>query len=131
MKTLIRRQFHRLPKEIAKLGQISIRLDDKIEVQLKEKAKARRMTLAEYCRMILTSDNSVYEEQLSRPTIEAEIEKLEEAQNQFSEVQTKLLKRYMYDSKFMTSLFYYFMIAAANEETAHEAWKKAKSEMEK
>ena len=86
------------------MGQISIRLDDKIEVQLKEKAKARRMTLAEYCRMILTSDNSVYEEQLSRPTIEAEIEKLEEAQNQFSEVQTKLLKRYMYDSKFMTSL---------------------------
>lgn len=113
------------------MGQISIRLDDKIEVQLKEKAKARRMTLAEYCRMILTSDNSVYEEQLSRVTIEAEIEKLEEAQNQFSEVQAKLLKRYMYDSKFMTSLFYYFMIAAANEETAHEAWKKAKSEMEK
>ena len=63
------------------MGQISIRLDDKIEVQLKEKARARRMTLAEYCRMILTSDESEKEEQLSRVTIEAEIEKLGEAQN--------------------------------------------------
>ena len=113
------------------MGQISIRLDDKIEVQLKEKARARRMTLAEYCRMILTSDESEKEEQLSRVTIEAEIEKLGEAQNQFSEVQVKLLKKYMYDSKFMMSLFYLFMIAAANEETAREAWKQAEADMKK
>lgn len=113
------------------MGQISIRLDNKIEVQLKEKARARRMTLAEYCRMILTSDESEKEEQLSRVTIEAEIEKLGEAQNQFSEVQVKLLKKYMYDSKFMMSLFYHFMIAAANEETAREAWKQAEADMKK
>lgn len=110
---------------------ISIRLNDDIETKIKRKAKEKGLSLSEYCRTVLTDEYSREEEQLSRVTIEAEIEKLEEAQNQFSEVQTKLLKRYMYDSKFMTSLFYYFMIAAANEETAHEAWKKAKSEMEK
>lgn len=113
------------------MGVVSFRISDDMEVKIKEKARARRMTLAEYCRMILTSDESEKEEQLSRPTIEAEIEKLEEAQNQFSEVQVKLLKKYMYDSKFMISLFYHFMIAAANEETAREAWKQAEADMKK
>lgn len=113
------------------MGVVSFRINDDMEVKIKEKARARRMTLAEYCRMILTSDESEKEEQLSRPTIEAEIEKLEEAQNQFSEVQVKLLKKYMYDSKFMISLFYHFMIAAANEETAREAWKQAEADMKK
>lgn len=113
------------------MGVVSFRISDDMEVKIKEKARARRMTLTEYCRMILTSDESEKEEQLSRPTIEAEIEKLEEAQNQFSEVQVKLLKKYMYDSKFMISLFYHFMIAAANEETAREAWKQAEADMKK
>lgn len=113
------------------MGVVSFRISDDMEVKIKEKARARRMTLAEYCRMILTSDESEKEEQLSRPTIEAEIEKLEKAQNQFSEVQVKLLKKYMYDSKFMISLFYHFMIAAANEETAREAWKQAEADMKK
>ena len=113
------------------MGVDSFRISDDMEVKIKEKARARRMTLAEYCRMILTSDEYEKEEQLSRPTIEAEIEKLEEAQNQFSEVQVKLLKKYMYDSKFMISLFYHFMIAAANEETAREAWKQAEADMKK
>ena len=112
------------------MANINIRIDDKLEIELKKRAKeSGYKTLSDYIRSILKENHQ--EEQLSRVTIEAEIEKLEEAQNQFSEVQTKLLKRYMYDSKFMTSLFYYFMIAAANEETANEAWKKAKSEMEK
>jgi Arc/MetJ-type ribon-helix-helix transcriptional regulator len=112
------------------MANINIRIDDKLEIELKKRAKeSGYKTLSDYIRSILKENHQ--EEQLSRVTIEAEIEKLEEAQNQFLEVQTKLLKRYMYDSKFMTSLFYYFMIAAANEETAHEAWKKAKSEMEK
>lgn len=112
------------------MANINIRIDDKLEIELKKRAKENGYkTLSDYIRSILKENHQ--EEQLSRVTIEAEIEKLEEAQNQFSEVQAKLLKRYMYDSKFMTSLFYYFMIAAANEETAHEAWKKAKSEMEK
>lgn len=112
------------------MANINIRIDDKLEIELKKRAKeSGYKTLSDYIRSILKENHQ--EEQLSRVTIEAEIEKLEEAQNQFSEVQAKLLKRYMYDSKFMTSLFYYFMIAAANEETAHEAWKKAKSEMEK
>ena len=112
------------------MANINIRIDDKLEIELKKRAKeSGYKTLSDYIRSILKENHQ--EEQLSRVTIEAEIEKLEEAQNKFSEVQTKLLKRYMYDSKFMTSLFYYFMIAAANEETAHEAWKKAKSEMEK
>lgn len=113
------------------MGVVSFRISDDMEVKIKEKARARRMTLAEYCRMILTSDESEKEEQLSRPTIEAEIEKLEEAQNQFSEVQVKLLKKYMYDSKFMISLFYHFMIAAANEEMAREVWKQAEADMKK
>lgn len=112
------------------MANINIRIDDKLEIELKKRAKeSGYKTLSDYIRSILKENHQ--EEQLSRVTIEAEIEKLEEAQNKFSEVQTKLLKRYMYDSKFITSLFYYFMIAAANEETAHEAWKKAKSEMEK
>lgn len=112
------------------MANINIRIDDKLEIELKKRAKENGYkTLSDYIRSILKENHQ--EEQISRVTIEAEIEKLEEAQNQFSEVQAKLLKRYMYDSKFMTSLFYYFMIAAANEETAHEAWKKAKSEMEK
>ena len=112
------------------MANINIRIADKLEIELKKRAKENGYkTLSDYIRSILKENHQ--EEQLSRVTIEAEIEKLEEAQNQFSEVQAKLLKRYMYDSKFMTSLFYYFMIAAANEETAHEAWKKAKSEMEK
>lgn len=112
------------------MANINIRIDDKLEIELKKRAKeSGYKTLSDYIRSILKENHQ--EEQLSRVTIEAEIEKLEEAQNQFSEVQAKFLKRYMYDSKFMTSLFYYFMIAAANEETAHEAWKKAKSEMEK
>lgn len=113
------------------MGQISIRLDDKIEVQLKEKAKARRMTLAEYCRMILTSDNSVYEEQLSRPTIESEIEKLEEAQKDFSDLQERLINTYIRDSKFLTMFMYHFLAEAMEDESvAKKAWEKAKMDSE-
>jgi len=130
MKTLIKRQFHRPPKEIAKMGQISIRLDDKIEVQLKEKARARRMTLAEYCRMILTSDESEKEEQLSRPTIEAEIEKLEEAQKDFSDLQQRLVNTYLRDTNFMMKLVYHFIVSATSEENAKDVWDKAKKDSE-
>lgn len=112
------------------MGQISIRLDDKIEVQLKEKARARRMTLAEYCRMILTSDESEKEEQLSRPTIEAEIEKLEEAQKEFSDLQERLVNTYLRDTDFMTKLVYHFIVSATSEENAKDVWDKAKKDSE-
>jgi Arc/MetJ-type ribon-helix-helix transcriptional regulator len=112
------------------MANINIRIDDKLEIELKKRAKeSGYKTLSDYIRSILKENHQ--EEQLSRVTIEAEIEKLEKTQNQFSEVQVKLLKKYMYDSKFMMSLFYHFMIAAANEETAREAWKQAEADMKK
>ena len=112
------------------MGVISFRISDDMEVKIKEKAKARRMTLAEYCRMILTSDNSVYEEQLSRPTIEAEIEKLEEAQKDFSDLQQRLVNTYLRDTYFMTKLVYHFIVSATSEENAKDVWDKAKKDSE-
>lgn len=112
------------------MGVISFRISDDMEVKIKEKAKARRMTLAEYCRMILTSDNSVYEEQLSRPTIEAEIEKLEEAQKDFSDLQQRLVNTYLRDTDFMTKLVYHFIVSATSEENAKDVWDKAKKDSE-
>ena len=113
------------------MGVISFRISDDMEVKIKEKARARRMTLAEYCRMILTSDNSVYEEQLSRPTIEAEIEKLEEAQKDFSDLQERLINTYIRDSKFLTMFMYHFLAEAMEDESvAKKAWEKAKMDSE-
>ena len=112
------------------MGVISFRISDDMEVKIKEEAKARRMTLAEYCRMILTSDNSVYEEQLSRPTIEAEIEKLEEAQKDFSDLQQRLVNTYLRDTDFMTKLVYHFIVSATSEENAKDVWDKAKKDSE-
>lgn len=112
------------------MGVVSFSISDDMEVKIKEKARARRMTLAEYCRMILTSDNSVYEEQLSRPTIEAEIEKLEEAQKDFSDLQQRLVNTYLRDTDFMTKLVYHFIVSATSEENAKDVWDKAKKDSE-
>lgn len=110
---------------------ISIRLNDDIETKIKRKAKEKGLSLSEYCRTVLTDEHSREEEQLSRPTIEAEIEKLEEAQKDFSDLQERLINTYIRDSKFLTMFMYHFLAEAMEDESvAKKAWEKAKMDSE-
>lgn len=109
---------------------ISIRLNDDIETKIKRKAKEKGLSLSEYCRTVLTDEHSREEEQLSRPTIEAEIEKLEEAQKDFSDLQQRLVNTYLRDTNFMMKLVYHFIVSATSEENAKDVWDKAKKDSE-
>jgi Zn-dependent M32 family carboxypeptidase len=112
------------------MANINIRIDDKLEIELKKRAKeSGYKTLSDYIRSILKENHQ--EEQLSRPTIEAEIEKLEEAQKEFSDLQERLINTYIRDSKFLTMFMYHFLAEAMEDESvAKKAWEKAKMDSE-
>ena len=112
------------------MANINIRIDDKLEIELKKRAKeSGYKTLSDYIRSILKENHQ--EEQLSRPTIEAEIEKLEEAQKEFSDLQERLINTYIRDSKFLTMFMYHFLTEAMEDESiAKKAWEKAKMDSE-
>lgn len=112
------------------MANINIRIDDKLEIELKKRAKeSGYKTLSDYIRSILKENHQ--EEQLSRPTIEAEIEKLEEAQKEFSDLQERLINTYIRDSKFLTMFMYHFLAEAMEDESvAKKAWEKAKKDSE-
>lgn len=111
------------------MANINIRIDDKLEIELKKRAKeSGYKTLSDYIRSILKENHQ--EEQLSRPTIEAEIEKLEEAQKEFSDLQQRLVNTYLRDTDFMTKLVYHFIVSATSEENAKDVWDKAKKDSE-
>lgn len=111
------------------MANINIRIDDKLEIELKKRAKeSGYKTLSDYIRSILKENHQ--EEQLSRPTIEAEIEKLEEAQKDFSDLQQRLVNTYLRDTDFMTKLVYHFIVSATSEENAKDVWDKAKKDSE-
>ena len=111
------------------MANINIRIDDKLEIELKKRAKeSGYKTLSDYIRSILKENHQ--EEQLSRPTIEAEIEKLEEAQKDFSDLQQRLVNTYLRDTNFMTKLVYHFIVSATSEENAKDVWDKAKKDSE-
>ena len=112
------------------MANINIRIDDKLEIELKKRAKeSGYKTLSDYIRSILKENHQ--EEQLSRPTIEAEIEKLEESQKEFSDLQERLINTYIRDSKFLTMFMYHFLAEAMEDESvAKKAWEKAKMDSE-
>lgn len=111
------------------MANINIRIDDKLEIELKKRAKeSGYKTLSDYIRSILKENHQ--EEQLSRPTIEAEIEKLEEAQKDFSDLQQRLVNTYLRDTNFMMKLVYHFIVSATSEENAKDVWDKAKKDSE-
>ena len=112
------------------MANINIRIDNKLEIELKKRAKeSGYKTLSDYIRSILKENHQ--EEQLSRPTIEAEIEKLEEAQKEFSDLQERLINTYIRDSKFLTMFMYHFLAEAMEDESvAKKAWEKAKMDSE-
>lgn len=112
------------------MANINIRIDDKLEIELKKRAKeSGYKTLSDYIRSILKENHQ--EEQLSRVTIEAEIEKLEEAQKEFSDLQERLINTYIRDSKFLTMFMYHFLAEAMEDESvAKKAWEKAKMDSE-
>lgn len=112
------------------MANINIRINDKLEIELKKRAKeSGYKTLSDYIRSILKENHQ--EEQLSRPTIEAEIEKLEEAQKEFSDLQERLINTYIRDSKFLTMFMYHFLAEAMEDESvAKKAWEKAKMDSE-
>ncbi len=64
------------------MGQISIRLTDKIEAELKEKATAKGQTLAEYCRSELKRDTEL--KPVERLDISARLNQLDLALNQIT-----------------------------------------------
>jgi antitoxin component of RelBE/YafQ-DinJ toxin-antitoxin module len=98
------------------MSRITIRLDDAVEKQIRDIAKDKGMTISEYCRNVLTESQP--EQVITRATVEAEIDKLTQAQAQFTKAQITMLKQYDYNSRFFNSLFYYFMISAVDEDGA-------------
>ena len=112
------------------MGQITIRLTDEIENMLKQNAKENHQTLAEYCRGVLTGSPQAKTEQLTRATIENEIDKLAREQAKFAEGQAALLEKFMYDNKFFSNLLCNFLIEAGNESSVKRIMEKTKKEME-
>lgn len=105
---------------------IAISLEE--DKQIKQAAKDSGISVSAYCRKKILGES---EPILTRATIENEIDKLTQAQAQFTKAQITMLKQYDYNSRFFNSLFYYFMISAVDEDGAKSVWKKAKAEMEK
>ena len=103
------------------MGQITIRLSDKIEEKLKREARDNKKTLAEYCREKIAGDSAVSSlEELNPITIENRIEGLENQLRLMDNVLT-----------FHTRFLYRFAkIASSDEKDADDAWNETVAEAE-
>lgn len=105
-----------------KMGQISIRLTNEKEVELRKKAMAEKKSLAEYCRKKILSGKEE-EEELSRPSIEMEIDKLRMSIEKSNKNMLNLAKHLLRQARLNGELSYGVLDIASddNEKKAKEA----------
>lgn len=99
------------------MGQISIRLSNEVEVELRKKVMAEKKSLAEYCReKILTEE--MEEEKLSRPSIEMEIDNLSRRVEQINKNMLELAKIVMKQARLNGELSYSVLDIASDDDEA-------------
>ena len=104
------------------MGQISIRLTDENERELKRIAREKGKSLAEFCREVILEGHKEYEQPLNRATIESEIDELKqsiERINRNISVTKKILMNNELTTKFLDAVY------AGNEEAMLEAYNEA------
>jgi hypothetical protein len=99
------------------VGQITIRLDDKMEAKLKRDARDNNKSLAEYCREQLTGE--LITQPLNKVTLENRIEQLEKMQSATTDTVF-----------FMTRLLYNFLALLKGEDFAKKTWEATEKEFE-
>ena len=93
------------------MGQISIRLSDKQEIEIRNQAKANKQTLAGYIKERLSSSEP-QEQPLSRVTIEYEIDKLKNEISMMNDNILFLSKELLRQSKLNSELSNAFILLA-------------------
>lgn len=109
------------------MGQISIRLTDENERELKRIAREKGKSLAEFCREVILEGHKEYEQPLNRATIESEIDELKqsiERINRNISVTTKILLEKILMNNELTTKFL-DAVYAGNEEAMLEAYNEA------
>ena len=109
------------------MGQISIRLTDENERELKRIAREKGKSLAEFCREVILDGHKEYEQPLNRATIESEIDELKqsiERINRNISVTTKILLEKILMNNELTTKFL-DAVYAGNEEAMLEAYNEA------
>ena len=101
------------------MGQISIRLTNEMEVELRKKATAEKKSLAEYCRERILS-NEIAEQPLSRPSIELEIDKLRKSIENTNKNMLSLAKHVLRQSRLNSELSYSVLDIASDDDKAKE-----------
>lgn len=96
------------------MGRINIRLDDKIEVEIKRLAAEEKKTLSDYCRERLMGGDKIQEKPLSRVTIEYEIDQLKREISQMNDNILFLSKELLRQSKLNSELSNAFILLALN-----------------
>ena len=99
------------------MGQISIRLSNEAEVELRKKAMAEKKSLAEYCReRILRGE--IDEQPLSRASIEMEIDKVRRSVEQMNKNMLELAKVVMRQARLNGELSYSVLDIASDDDEA-------------
>ena len=80
------------------MGNINVRVPDNIEISLKKSAELNDMTLSEYVRSMLTGEAKPNE--LSRVTVEARLEKLEESKKAMTDFMRRTYNNMQYNAEF-------------------------------
>ena len=100
-----------------KMGQISIRLSNEAEVELRKKAMAEKKSLAEYCRERILSEE-MEEEKLSRASIEMEIDKVRRSVEQINKNMLELSKHLLRQARLNGELSYSVLDIASDDDEA-------------
>ncbi len=80
------------------MGVISIRLSDKLEIEIKKKAIAEGKNISSYCKDKILSEE-IIEQPLERETIEAEIDKLRNSINMVNKNLIHISRNMLFQNK--------------------------------
>ena len=106
------------------MGQISIRLPDDDERDLRKRASEMGMNLAEFCRAQLIDAD----EKTNPAIIEKHLDAIEAQLRELRNVQIKMLHQHAKNCWKLERIFYYLMKFAVNKETADKIFQNVEQE---
>ena len=104
----------RKQQEVKKMGVIAIRLSNEIEKQIKEKAQTEGKSVSAYCKEVILEGHQ--EQELSRVTIENEIDELRKSLDRINKNMLALSKRILQDTQMSSNLVQGFFNAVIEDD---------------
>lgn len=96
------------------MGVIAIRLSNEIEKQIKEKAQTEGKSVSAYCKEVILEGHQ--EQELSRVTIENEIDELRKSLDRINKNMLALSKRILQDTQMSSNLVQGFFNAVIEDD---------------